>query len=92
MFTRASLTVKSPSLCSCLKGYYQRSDNYFPILRRETRGVHEVPMIHSTYLVDLRRKLTSELTYSPPHLDYDGEDDDILVFAHSARMAGLQIV
>jgi len=74
------------------KGYYKRSDDYFDILQRKKKGVIEVPMIHSTYLVDLRRNCTSGLMYNPPHPDYEGEPDDILVFAHSARMAGKEEV
>ena len=76
------------SVLISVQGYYERSDDYFPILQRQKRGVFEVPMIHSTYLVDLRRNITSELAYDPPHPEYEGENDDILVFAHSARMAG----
>ena len=72
------------------QGYYARSDDYFPILTRERKGCFEVPMIHSTYLIDLRRNISSELCYNPPHPDYIGEYDDILVYAHSAKMAGLE--
>ncbi|EDO43389.1 predicted protein [Nematostella vectensis] len=72
-------------------GYYKRTDQYFTILNREKVGTFEVPMVHSTYLVDLRRRASSELRYYPPHPDYRGHHDDILVFAHSARMAGVKL-
>ena len=45
-------------------------------------------MIHSTLLIDLRKAVSDQLTYNPPLESYTGEEDDILVFAHSARMAG----
>ena len=45
-------------------------------------------MIHSTLLIDLRKAISDQLTYNPPLESYTGEEDDILVFAHSARMAG----
>ena len=61
--------------------------DYFPILFREKKGCFDVPMIHSTYLIDLRQKITDNLFYLPAK-DYNGELDDILVFAYSARLAG----
>ena len=71
-----------------LKGYYARSDSYFPMLQREEKGCFEVPMIHSTMLIDLRKTISDQLRYNPPLPSYHGEEDDILVFAHSAREAG----
>ena len=46
-------------------------------------------MIHSTYLIDLQYYSTDNLQYYPPPQDYSGEVDDILVFAFSARKAGM---
>ena len=45
-------------------------------------------MIHSTILIDLRKAISDKLRYNPPLASYAGEEDDILVFAHSARTAG----
>ena len=45
-------------------------------------------MIHSTLLIDLQKTISDQLRYNPPLDSYTGEEDDILVFAHSARMAG----
>lgn len=70
-----------------LQGYYKRTPDYFPILYREKKGCFDVPMVHSTYLIDLRQKITDNLYYLPDK-EYTGELDDILVFAYSARMAG----
>ena len=47
-------------------------------------------MIHSTMLIDLRKETSDKLRYNPPLASYAGEEDDILVFAHSARTAGNQ--
>lgn len=45
-------------------------------------------MIHSTILIDLQKAISDKLRYNPPLASYAGEEDDILVFAHSARIAG----
>lgn len=62
------------------------------MLQREEKGCFEVPMIHSTILIDLRKTITDKLRYNPPLASYHGEEDDILVFAHSARTAGKQML
>lgn len=45
-------------------------------------------MVHSTFLLDLRRESSSDLVFYPPHPDYSWAFDDIMVFAFSARQAG----
>lgn len=46
-------------------------------------------MVHSVVLVDLRQKKTQHLTFDPKNIkDYSGPIDDIIVFAHSARISG----
>lgn len=45
-------------------------------------------MVHSTFLLDLRRESSRDLTFYPPHPDYSWAFDDIMVFAFSARQAG----
>ncbi|XP_065312553.1 procollagen galactosyltransferase 1-like [Gordionus sp. m RMFG-2023] len=37
------------------EGYYKRHDDYMPIVKREKKGCFKVPMIHSTYLIDLKK-------------------------------------
>ena len=49
-------------------------------------------MIHSTMLIDLRKTISDQLRYNPALPSYQGEEDDILVFAHSARSAGKQML
>ncbi len=45
-------------------------------------------MIHSTYLIDLQDDVAKQLQYYPPPSSYDGEVDDVLILAHSARVLG----
>lgn len=71
------------------QGYYKRTPDYFPILKREKIGCFEVPMVHSVYLIDLQYYSTDNLQYYPAPEDYHGEVDDILIFAFSARKSGL---
>ncbi|XP_028394615.1 procollagen galactosyltransferase 1-like [Dendronephthya gigantea] len=72
------------------QGYYKRTDEYLPILRRQNTGCHEVVMLHSVTLIDLRRIATTKLYYNPEGEDYDGPIDDVMVFAHSVSEANLK--
>lgn len=71
-----------------LQGYYKRTPAYMPIRKQERRGCFAVPMVHSTYLVDLRKEASRQLAFYPPHPEYSWTLDDVIVFAYSARMAG----
>ncbi|XP_013858341.1 procollagen galactosyltransferase 2 [Austrofundulus limnaeus] len=73
------------------QGYYMRTPDYQPIREWKRLGCFPVPMIHSTFLVDLRRESSRDLTFYPPHPDYSWAFDDIMVFAFSARQAGVQM-
>ena len=58
-------------------------------MRKQVRkGCFAVPMVHSTFLIDLRKEASRQLAFHPPHPDYSWAFDDIIVFAFSARMAG----
>ncbi|KAJ7332302.1 hypothetical protein JRQ81_014482 [Phrynocephalus forsythii] len=48
-------------------------------------------MVHSTFLIDLRKEASDKLAFYPPHQDYTWTFDDIIVFAFSARQAGIQM-
>ncbi|NWZ30784.1 GT251 galactosyltransferase, partial [Asarcornis scutulata] len=48
-------------------GYYKRTPAYLPIRKRERRGCFAVPMVHSTFLLDLRKEAARELAFYPPH-------------------------
>lgn len=69
--------------------YYERTHKYKPILNREIQGCHEVLMIHSAVLIDLRKLDSDYLTYKPEKLSsYDGPTDDIITFALGANSSG----
>ncbi|XP_061871395.1 procollagen galactosyltransferase 1 [Colius striatus] len=73
------------------QGYYRRTPAYLPIRKRERRGCFAVPMVHSTFLLDLRKEASRQLAFYPPHPDYTWAFDDIIVFAFSCRQAGVQM-
>lgn len=69
--------------------YYVRTDLYEPILFREKTGCHNVPMVHSAVLIDLRRYDSDRLTYKAEKLiAYNGPEDDIITFAVGANKSG----
>ncbi|NXM93613.1 GT252 galactosyltransferase, partial [Sylvia borin] len=79
----------APSLW--FQGYYKRTLEY-PLIREWKRmGCFAVPMVHSTFLIDLRKEASAKLTFYPPHQDYTWSFDDIMVFAFSSRQAGVQM-
>ncbi|XP_077573035.1 procollagen galactosyltransferase 2 [Stigmatopora nigra] len=73
------------------QGYYKRTPDYQPIREWKRTGCFPVPMVHSTFLLDLRREASRQLAFYPPHPDYSWAFDDIMVFAFSARQAGVQL-
>ncbi|XP_067086553.1 procollagen galactosyltransferase 2 [Osmerus mordax] len=73
------------------QGYYKRTPDYQPIREWRRLGCFPVPMVHSSFLLDLRRAASLSLAFHPPHPDYSLAFDDIMVFAFSARQAGVQM-
>ncbi|MBN3299508.1 GT253 glycosyltransferase, partial [Amia calva] len=73
------------------QGYYRRTAEYFPTKHRHRRGCFPVPMVHSTFLLDLRREGVKKLAFHPPHPDYSWPFDDIIVFAFSCRVSEVQM-
>ncbi|XP_032689727.1 glycosyltransferase 25 family member isoform X2 [Odontomachus brunneus] len=72
--------------------YYVRTDQYEPILYREETGCHDVPMIHTAVLIDLRRHDSEHLTYKAEKLiSYDGPVDDIITFAIGANKSNVPL-
>ncbi|NXT77252.1 GT251 galactosyltransferase, partial [Zapornia atra] len=49
------------------QGYYRRTPAYLPVRKRERRGCFAVPMVHSTFLLDLRKEASRALAFYPPH-------------------------
>nr|XP_033773160.1 procollagen galactosyltransferase 2 [Geotrypetes seraphini] len=72
-------------------GYYKRTSDYVLIREWKTTGCFPVPMVHSTFLIDLRKEASAKLAFYPPHPDYSWTFDDIIVFAFSSRQAGIQM-
>ncbi|XP_067460737.1 procollagen galactosyltransferase 2-like [Thunnus thynnus] len=73
------------------QGYYRRTPEYIPIRKWKLKGCFAVPMVHSTYLLDLRRTMSQDLACHPPHTQYPYDIDDIMAFAFSAQQAGVQM-
>lgn len=72
--------------------YYERTEEYKPILKREQLGCHQVPMIHSAFLINLNTKITDRLTFYANNVtDYDGPNDDIITFAISANRSNIPL-
>ncbi|KAF7669797.1 hypothetical protein LDENG_00124470 [Lucifuga dentata] len=73
------------------QGYYRRTPEYIPIRKWKRQGCFVVPMVHSTYLLDLRRRASRALALYPPHPHYPYLLDDIMAFAFSAQQAEVQM-
>ncbi|XP_005873978.1 PREDICTED: procollagen galactosyltransferase 1 [Myotis brandtii] len=73
------------------QGYYKRTPAYIPIRKRDRQGCFAVPMVHSTFLIDLRKAASRNLAFYPPHEDYTWAFDDIIVFAFSCKQAEVQM-
>ncbi|XP_044269786.1 glycosyltransferase 25 family member [Tribolium madens] len=72
--------------------YYQRTEDYKPVVNRENVGCFNVPMVHSCVLVDLRRQISDFLTYNPTKVpNFDGPIDDIITFAIGANRSGISL-
>uniref|UniRef100_A0A8C5GI42 procollagen galactosyltransferase n=1 Tax=Gouania willdenowi TaxID=441366 RepID=A0A8C5GI42_GOUWI len=68
------------------QGYYKRTAAYMPIRKQERQGCFAVPMVHSTFLVDLNKEASRQLAFYPPHREYSWALDDVIVFAYSAQV------
>ncbi|XP_029931190.1 procollagen galactosyltransferase 2-like [Myripristis murdjan] len=73
------------------QGYYRRTPEYVPIRKWKRQGCFAVPMVHSTFLMDLRRSASQALAFYPPHPEYPHHLDDIMAFAFSAQQAEVQM-
>ncbi|NXT52331.1 GT251 galactosyltransferase, partial [Pluvianellus socialis] len=58
------MTAQAAAPC---QGYYRRTPGYLPVRRRERQGCFPVPMVHSTFLLDLRKEASRALAFYPPH-------------------------
>ena len=99
MTTKTDLTVFAPLMVSTGQYsnfwagmgedyYYVRTDSYKPILERKEVDCFEVPLVHSSVMVNLRHK--ARLSFHPDGLGedgYQGPFDDMIAFAVSAAGA-----
>jgi len=65
-------------------GYYKRTDRYMPIAHYQWRGVFEVPLVNSAYMVCMRYLDQAKLRYQAPDVEHR-DKDSMMVFASSAR-------
>jgi len=73
------------------QGYYKRTPDYLPTYTRERVGCFQVPVVHSTFLIDLRDQRSDashRLAYWPAPEGFTGPVDDVVQFAYSARKEG----
>ena len=83
-------TVTAPGMTP--GGYYKSVPAYFDILHRKTTpGIHQVPMVHSTLLIDLKGPNADKLKYFPLDPGYTGPIDDIIHFALTARSLNIPL-
>lgn len=73
------------------QGYYKRTPDYVLIREWKRMGCFPVPMVHSTFLIDLKKEASTQLRFHPPHKDHTWAFDDIIVFAFSSRQADVQM-
>ena len=70
------------------QGYYKRTPEYIPTVRRERVGCFKVPVVHSAFLVDLRREESKRLVFWPKPVGFNGPVDDVVQFAYVANKEG----
>lgn len=74
--------------------YYQRTEEYKPILDRDNIGCFEVPMVHTCVLINLRKYESDLLTYVPSKVNFKGAkipNDDIIAFALGAKSNNISL-
>lgn len=72
--------------------YYQRTEDYKPILYGENAGCFEVPMVHTCVLIDLRKTESDLLTYNPRKIRKTNiPNDDIIAFALGAKTNNISL-
>ena len=73
--------------------YYTRTEDYKPILERKRKGCFAVPMVHSSFFVNLKKKESAYLSFETVDEDLDDEIpfDDIIRFAISAKFNGIEL-
>ena len=71
------------------QGLYKTDPKYFEIIRRQKTGTFEVPMVHSTFLIDMDDPRVNKLQWYPVPEQYEGIRDNIMVVAWTMRQANI---
>ena len=73
--------------------YYARSDDYSSIRERKVVGCHEVAMVHSSQLIDLRLQESDFINFHPSQIkDYPGKWNKIRVGEIEGSFAGGRVL
>jgi collagen beta-1,O-galactosyltransferase len=73
--------------------YYNRTEIYDKILKRQSLGCHTVPMVHSCVLINLRKQASYRLSYQHKKVAFENVPyDDIISFALSAKANNVSLV
>ena len=70
-----------------------RTPEYIPIVKRQKGwvGCHQVPVVHSCFLVELGGGASRRLRYWPKPKGFAGPVDDVVHFAYSAKREGTYV-
>ena len=72
--------------------YPQRNKKYQLIVDRKKQGCHTVPVVHSSFLINLNTNYSNNLSFDPSKIDnYNGPINDIIAFAISAAISGIDL-
>ena len=88
---RSSLIHHHPLPPLPIQGYYKRHEDYLPILQRNFTGCFRAPVLLPPLLIQLSSPQSQALVYHPPLEGFDGPTDDIVHFAYSAKIGGMQV-
>lgn len=72
-------------------GYYKRTEEYMQIENNEKNGTFPVPMVHSTFLIDLRKTKSREIQFLPVRDEYKFAFNDIIIFAMHCQFVGIPL-
>ena len=70
--------------------YPQRNKDYQLIVHRKKQGCYAVPVVHSSFAINLNTNYSQNLSFDPSKIgNYDGPINDIIAFAMSAANIGI---
>ena len=70
----------------------QRNQEYQLIIQRKKQGCHAVPVVHSSFLINLNTNYSQNLSFDPRKIgNYNGQINDVIAFAISAANSGIDM-